>query len=348
MKLDAVEKCSTEKARDTVNAMLTLPENVPIIMAALEGRFGRADLIIGSMIMKISQMSAVSDDKPDTIIDLSNAVIGLVASMRSLGHCEHMQSLQLLQELVAKLTPSLLLQWGGVATNGFVDVSSFSDWLLTITDAASFITIPYTAKKDVREQNERKQHARKEAVFATVNSGEANRSSECAICGRQAPGPTECRELQSSAVSKRWKLVKQKRLCFRCLEKKHRAMECQSKIKCDVENCDRNHHPMLHDERELFQSRNEFAGAVYFHSNCLPTQELLRILPVTLHRLLGDYHNYALLDEGSTVTLLTQSVANAVGAKGIRDTLRLQLTRNMSQSNENSQRVDLAFQNWML
>ena len=337
-----LQKCLKGKARDTVNAMLTLPENVPIVMAALERRFGRADLIIGSMIRKISQMSAVSDDKPDTIIDLSNAVIGLVASMRSLGHCGHMLNPQLLQELVAKLTPSLRLQWGGVAANGFVDVSSFSDWLLTIADAASFITIPYTAKKDGREQNERKQHSRKEAVFATVNSGEAKRSSKCAICGKQAHGPTECREFQSSTVSKRWKLVKQNRLCFRCLGRKHGAMECQSKIKCDMESCDRNHHPMLHDEKEPFQPRNEIAGAVFSHSSCSPTQVLLRILPVTLHGPSGDYHTYALLDEGSTVTLLTQSVADAVGAKGIRDTLRLQWTSNMSQSNENSQRVDLA------
>ena len=111
------------KARDTVNAMLTLPEDVPIVMTASDRRSGRADLII----WKISQMSAVSDDEPGTIIDLRNAVIGLVLSTRSLGHCGHMHNPQILQELVAKLTPTLRLQWVGVAVNGFVDVSSFSD-----------------------------------------------------------------------------------------------------------------------------------------------------------------------------------------------------------------------------
>ena len=68
-------------------------------------------------------MGAIQEDKPNSIIDLSNAVIGLIASMKSSGHCSHKR--QLLQELVGKLTTTLRLQWGAIAMNGTVDVECF-------------------------------------------------------------------------------------------------------------------------------------------------------------------------------------------------------------------------------
>jgi len=336
-----LQRCLKGRARETVAAMLSLPENVPVVVAALERRFGRPYQIIGNMIGKIMQMSAIQEDKPDSIIDLSNAVIGLVASMKSLGHCGHMMNPQLLQELVGKLTPTLRLQWGAVAVNGAVDVESFSDWLLTIADAASYISVPTAAKRDERKQAERKpSHHVKEVVLTAVDTRDS-KCRKCAICGKKSHCETECEDFRRSTVSNRWKLVKQNRLCYRCLKKGHGATDCKSTINCLVEGCDRTHHPMLHEERGTSNPRREVGGAVFSHSSCSPSQVLLRILPVTLYGPLSEFHTYALLDEASTVTLLTQSVADAIGTTGQQDPLRLQWTNNMSQSNDNPQRVKL-------
>ncbi|GBP95615.1 hypothetical protein EVAR_57020_1 [Eumeta japonica] len=49
----------------------------------------------------------------------------------------------------------------------------------------------------------------------------------------------------------------------------------------------------------------------------------LKIVPVELYGPEGSMKVHALLDEGSTVTLIDEQVANRIGAKGRRETLRV-------------------------
>lgn len=53
---------------------------------------------------------------------------------------------------------------------------------------------------------------------------------------------------------------------------------------------------------------------------------------------------YALLDEGSTVTLLDKAVAERLGLSGSRKPLSLQWTNNMSNYFQDSQQVSLKLQ----
>jgi len=52
-----LKKSLKGRARETVAGLLSLPENVPVIVVAVQRRFGHPDLIIFDMIQKISQMT---------------------------------------------------------------------------------------------------------------------------------------------------------------------------------------------------------------------------------------------------------------------------------------------------
>ena len=58
---------------------------------------------------------------------------------------------------------------------------------------------------------------------------------------------------------------------------------------------------------------------------------LLRVLPVKLHGPRGTVKTHALLDEGSTVTLIERPLAKELGATGPRDPLTLRWTNAASQ-----------------
>lgn len=48
------------------------------------------------------------------------------------------------------------------------------------------------------------------------------------------------------SISARWDKVKQLKLCFSCLCKGHGTALCRNKKSCGIDNCNRNHHKMLH------------------------------------------------------------------------------------------------------
>ncbi|GBP16376.1 hypothetical protein EVAR_91785_1 [Eumeta japonica] len=68
----------------------------------------------------------------------------------------------------------------------------------------------------------------------------------------------------------------------------------------------------------------------------------LKIVPVELYGPEGSMKVHALLDEGSTVTLIDEQVANRIGAKGRRETLRVSSVGGNEITDENRGNLKLA------
>ena len=79
------------------------------------------------------------------------------------------------------------------------------------------------------------------------------------------------------------------------------------------------------------------------HSGIQRKYIALRIVPVTLCASNGkEVKTHALLDEGSTVSILDQGIADELGATGLTDPLRLSWKGNQQQSDSDSRRVSLS------
>ena len=103
-----LRKCLKGKARETVAAMLAVPDNLTMVMACLERRFGRPDVIVQALIKRARSLTSPKDGDMIGLIDLSNAVTNLVSTMQLLKSDGHLRNPELRQNLVAKLptTPS--------------------------------------------------------------------------------------------------------------------------------------------------------------------------------------------------------------------------------------------------
>ena len=51
------------------------------------------------------------------------------------------------------------------------------------------------------------------------------------------------------SVPERYEVAKSFKVCFNCLEQGHRVNKCSNKTHCQVTNCKRHHHSLLHYER---------------------------------------------------------------------------------------------------
>ena len=59
----------------------------------------------------------------------------------------------------------------------------------------------------------------------------------------------ECRQVKKMSYYKRISMVRSKGLCFNCLEHGHIAKECESSRRCEMKDCLKKHHTLLHKDK---------------------------------------------------------------------------------------------------
>lgn len=153
--------------------------------------------------------------------------------------------------------------------------------------------------------------------------------SRCGFCSKDGHKTDQCRQLARAPLRQRWTWATNQRRCFQCLNTGHSRLSCRAPF-CDKNECGKPHHRMLHgDERREAVKKSETEDARKKESDVVKAPEattlsafgqegrvLLKVLPVTLFGPLGSVQVNALLDEGSTVSILNAEVAEQIGLEG--------------------------------
>lgn len=115
----------------------------------------------------------------------------------------------------------------------------------------------------------------------------------------------ECQKLTQASVNDRWKLLKDKQLCFNCLYP-HRIDKCTSKYVCTY--CNEKHHSLLHRRIEsptqkVVKETTNFSGFVREGGNTLLATALI---PVFFGNGQKTFVR-ALIDQGSTSNFVSEN-----------------------------------------
>jgi hypothetical protein len=205
-------------------------------------------------------------------------------------------------------------------------------------------------------------NSKQASVNVYAKSGRA-RAKLCFDCGG-AHAMIECFKFKHRSVGDRWKIIKKARVCFACLSsREHRINDCPDKRKCSEPGCERFHHRLLHKElTEKQPSRSKNVG-VNEMSDLNVNAETFNLTPqaakqrssVTSHqthagdavtvtakviavRIFGAngvfVDDYAFLDDGSSLTMMDQRIAERLGLTGTRENLHLRWTRGITRVEE--------------
>ncbi|KAG5875602.1 hypothetical protein JTB14_025378 [Gonioctena quinquepunctata] len=117
--------------------------------------------------------------------------------------------------------------------------------------------------------------------------------------------------LQRSRPGEKIGMGRKTKSCFRCISSNHLARYCKMRKLHNINECKFLHHPLLHNDEQI--SENRESEIVSHHSRENNNEILLSVAPVVLKGPKGISSTYALLDEGSTVTLLDEEVAVKIG-----------------------------------
>ncbi|XP_062706189.1 uncharacterized protein LOC134287695 [Aedes albopictus] len=359
------------RAYEAVKSRLLHPSNISGIMSTLKMLFGQPEVIVHSMMSKINSLPALKEDKLETIVDFAVSVQNFCATVDACGLEEYFYNMTFLHQLVNKLPPSIKLSWAQYRLSlPTVNLTSFSNWLYTLAEAASAVTIfePKQVRADARM-------VKKNNSFVNAHSEEASSdhhysaphcakgvANSCLVCKGNCQAIAKCQRFLEFPRDSRWATVRDLGLCRRCLHQ-HKG-GCQSKL-CGKNGCELKHHELLHNDQRstqlpsnIFPSdaskpppnqcqvstshtvQNSTEHGCHVHQ-VTSSHMLFRYLPVVLHGKHQSIETFAFLDDGSELTLLDEELANELQLEGEETQLCLLWTGGAKRREVGSKSVQL-------
>ncbi|XP_055632856.1 uncharacterized protein LOC129773285 [Toxorhynchites rutilus septentrionalis] len=332
-------------ALEAVRSRLVIPDSVPDVIRDLQNLFGRPEKLLKNLLMKVRQAKPPRVDRLETFIHFGITVKQLCDHLEAAKLVDHLNNPMLVQELVEKLPPNYKLDWVRYKRDKIgTPLRTFTEFMngivSDVSEVSEFSTLDLNGRND---RSARLKPNKKEFVYvhnSPFHKGETapNPKSEkpCWVCKRNDHKIRFCDDFRKLTVAERLKVVGKYKLCELCLNN-HGKSRCNFKICCNVADCQGSHHPLLH--------RSEVSGQVMeFQCNAhnrMNRSVIFRMLPVTLHFGNRKVDILAFLDEGSSITLIEDSVVNKLKINGIVEPLVVTWTGNMKRIENGSRKVDV-------
>ncbi|XP_055600813.1 uncharacterized protein LOC129749764 [Uranotaenia lowii] len=349
-----LRKCLRGRAFEAVRSRLLHPDHVTSVMSTLKMVFGRPEAIINAMISKIRMHAPPILERMESIVNFALTVENLRANIEACGVPDFAYNATLRSELVNKLPPPLQLQWAR-DSRAIMSPSllHFSSWLYTIAEDASAIMTSNPISKTRRDKKESYLHYHEEqserdpcpdkiVESASLTHQEIKKKSFelCRICSGRCTAVTKCATFLALDYETRWELVKERRLCRKCLNRHNGP--CRQRKPCGTGGCDYLHHHLLHKPGNPETSS---PTTVTEERSCNTNQSgrngvLFRIIPVILQSATKTLHTYAFIDDGSEITLMEDEIVKELDLEGPVQSLCLKWTSGTTRT-EKSRKVNL-------
>ncbi|XP_053690800.1 uncharacterized protein LOC128743113 [Sabethes cyaneus] len=332
-------------ALEAVRSRLVLPDSVPDVIRDLRNLFGRPEKLLKTLLMKVRQAKSPRADRLETFIHFGITVKQLCDHLEAAKLVDHLSNPMLVQELVDKLPPNYKLDWVRYKRNQVgTPLRIFTEFMNGIVSDVSEVSEFSThdlhdhSERSARAKQNKKEFVHVHNSFPGKRETTPNVKSEkpCWVCKRTDHKIRFCDDFRKLNIAERLKLVERFKLCELCLNN-HGKSRCNFKIRCNVANCQGGHNPLLHRSEEIVQIMEVQCNA----HNRLNRSVLFRMLPVTLHVGNRGLDILAFLDEGSSITLVEDSIANKLKINGTAEPLVVTWTGNMKRFENGSRKVDL-------
>ncbi|XP_065177331.1 uncharacterized protein LOC135807824 [Sycon ciliatum] len=166
--------------------------------------------------------------------------------------------------------------------------------------------------------------------------------SQCASCGGQHRA-WQCVAFKALSPNKRWKLAKEKGLCYRCLDTGHSGQDCSWGRECGIGGCTKVHHRLLHglnkqaspparsssdsqqQQSAASASEEDESRTTLSTASTATPAVAMRTVPVLLKHNGAELRVNALLDDASTNSYVSSHVASELGLAGEQEDLTVKV-----------------------
>ncbi|CAH8505861.1 unnamed protein product [Schistosoma mattheei] len=272
----------------------------------LKRLFGQAHVIARETLEDLFKTTNVDYSDPEQLTNLAIRMENCSMVLKQMKYTADLNSLITLERIVGLLPQVMQAQW--------------ADWVDELTEdnrEPTFDELTQFIASRARVANSRfgrlanrprKGHNLKTNCHLQLE--QANNSKEkakCSVCSLDH-AIYKCPNFLALTVQERWSHAKVNGICFVCLRQGHKVSECKLAKRCNVEGCERKHHSLLHSESEK-PGTSSCCG----YTKSLISQVCLGMIPVRLKSRKAEIVGYALLDNGSDVTLIRSNCLRSLG-----------------------------------
>lgn len=339
-----LRKCLHGPAREAASALMVSATSPDIVMKTLELVFGNAESILNRLMQGLRRLPPMSNEYSKDIVSFSVKVQNFIAAVHAVGRREYLHDINMANIILSKLPAVIISKWSDysfpIITEGTKSrLEILGDFLnneaVKITTTANIhatdsrnVSYQYHPRSKSDNNNTNRQQ--------TVLVQSARSDNKCLFCRGANHMLTECKSFKKALRKDRWRHVKRHGVCFKCLVSRHDRETCSAPA-CDKDGCGEAHHRLLHylqdrnldkdttpgapDAREVAESSP--SAETVTHINLDARKVLLKVVPINIHGPNGIITSTALLDDGSSVSLISRSLAERAGLRGRTETMRV-------------------------
>ncbi|XP_055604258.1 uncharacterized protein LOC129752511 [Uranotaenia lowii] len=334
-----LQESLTGTALESVRGQLLFPQLVPKIMKKLRKLYGRPELLLHCFTEKVRKLQPPKADKLSTYIPFGNAVEQLCNHLEAAQLQAHLNNPTLIQDLVSKLPSGDKREWVRYKKRkSTVNLRIFTKFISRIVDEACEANVEIESIGETKNMNKLKGTEKFSVFNHNYDDGERTTAQSfhsqkpCKVCNRTDHRLRFCEDFKRLPEAERFEIVNKWKLCHICLNE-HGRLPCRfRKIRCDVEQCQEKHHPLLHPSGEIVSLNT--------HSP-KDTKIMFRMMPVILTFGNQSINTVAFLDEGASVTLMEKSLAKKLSLKGEKEHLTIKWTADISRIEKDSMRANV-------
>ncbi|XP_037871629.1 uncharacterized protein LOC119629565 [Bombyx mori] len=327
------------RAKEAVDGLLITNADPSDVIRSLEARFGRPETIAITELDTLRALPRLTETPRDICI-FSSKVTNAVATLRALNCTHYLYNPETTKTMLEKLTPTLRYRYydfTAIQPKEDPDLIKFEKFMKREAELCS----PYAQPEQAGHYSQPAQHNRRTQNVHIVS--EKPSRAKCPVCSNTEHTTTGCYIFKKADSNTRWDIAKNKHLCFRCLQYKNKTHNCKPNT-CGINDCKYTHNKMLHFDRKIEKtdkSNKETTENINSAWTGKQEQSYLKIIPVQVQGPIGTVDTYALLDDGSTVTLIDEIICKKTGITGSIDPLHIQAINNKNSTETRSRRVNL-------
>ena len=342
-------------ALQTIDGFETTAANYKPAVDAILHRFGRKKIIVAHLVKSIVKFEMKDRTKALSLRQLHDTLQNRIRALEGLGlKPEDNQDVQmiLIPLLEMKLPQSLAEKWE-------LETSDIEDEDITIDLFFKFLNRQVMSKEaGERSQTENSQASsssskgpyRSKAISsnkteqrvssASALLGEVKQETvkNCHFCNKQGHESGNCYSAKKKSIEERWKIVRDKKLCFNCLKPSHtdhNSRNCRQPS-CTAEGCGKKHHRLLHTNSQQSQSTS-LSGCITDSQRS--SQALLQTALATLQIGSQELPVRILLDTGSQRSYIRKEIAESLDLRGPTEVLTISTLGGKTTQYKKMQRV---------
>ncbi|XP_071476616.1 uncharacterized protein [Diadema antillarum] len=363
-----IQYCSGKARNSIENCVLMEPrEGYAEAKRILREQFGQPHVVANAHLDKILKRSQVKQNDHAGLWDLARDMKHCGMVLAQMGYLADANGSETLLKIQRLLPVHLQAEWARRAHAMMVRcvVPNFDLMTTFVEESAQLASNIFgrnIGKAIPKNDKSKKETRPRGTAFATQRvdentprsvQGSRDRPERKCPCCQGRHNLTSCESFKKKGVDDRRDVVRKARLCFNCLRPFHLAVGCLSKARCEVTDCGKKHHALLHttynpsrnsprQENREDSTRQENQQGVKqdnpssssgsqgdersgrsFTAHSSRGKICLRVVPVKVGGNGRQTTTWALLDEGSDVSLCTKGLVDKLGLTGTERSFKL-------------------------